>query len=72
MGAWGAVTAVAVLLELATYVAGQLATRHAFPTLSSLYDAAARARPAKALVAVVWLALGWALFRRPPMGPRRR
>ena len=72
LAAWGAVTAVAVLFELATYVAGELATRHAFPTLSSLYDAAAQARPAKALVAVVWLVLGWVLFRRPPVGPRRR
>lgn len=62
--AWLAVAALIVALELVTLFAGASGARHAFPTVSSLYDAAARARAAKALLAVVWLGLGWSLFRR--------
>lgn len=62
--AWMVVTACIVAYELATLLAGAIASRQAFPTVSSLYDAAARSRDAKAAIVFVWLALGWSLFRR--------
>lgn len=61
---YGAAVAVLVLFELATYFAGLEAGRRAFPTLSSLYDVAARLRALKALAFAAWVALGWGLFRR--------
>lgn len=64
VAAWMVVAAAIVAFELMVLIAGAVAGRHAFPTVSSLYDAVARWRGAKAAVVVVWLALGWALFRR--------
>lgn len=60
---WLAVAAVIVAYELVTLALGA-GDRRAFPTVSSLYDAAARLRPAKAALALLWLGLGAALFRR--------
>jgi len=40
------------------------APRSAHPTISSIYDALARWRAAKAAVVLAWVALGWALVRR--------
>lgn len=37
--------------------------RSAHPTISSIYDALARVKAAKAAVALAWLALGWRLLR---------
>lgn len=62
--AWMVVTALIVAYELATLLAGAILGRPAVPTVSSLYDAAARSREAKAAIVFVWLALGWSLFRR--------
>jgi hypothetical protein len=62
-GPWTAVLSVATIWELATYLAGFGAGRPDFPTLSSLYDMAARSHPAKALLFASWLALGWGLVR---------
>jgi hypothetical protein len=56
--------AIAVVLEVATYLAGLGGRRHAYPTLSSLYGAAARLRAAKASLFALWIALGWSLTRR--------
>ena len=50
--------------ELVTYAAGLHGRRHSYPTISSLYDEAARWQGAKALAFFVWIALGWRLFRR--------
>jgi hypothetical protein len=49
-------------LEVATYIGGWSGGRHAYPTLSSLLDTATGHVGTKALVALVWLALGWGLF----------
>jgi hypothetical protein len=53
-----------LVLEIVTYVAGFSAGRNAFPTTSSLYDAAARWTAAKAAVVFAWMSLGWGLFSR--------
>lgn len=60
---WVAVIGVLLALELTAYLAGG-SDRQAWPTLSSLYDAAAIDRWAKGLFAGLWLAMGWGLFRR--------
>lgn len=49
--------------ELVTYVAGFSGGRHAYPTISSLLDAASRWRGAKVAMFVVWTALGWGVVR---------
>lgn len=61
MAALGALT----LWELASYAAGFPFGRHAFPTLSSLYDSAVRVRGLKTLCFAGWLALGFGLVWRP-------
>lgn len=61
--AWALVLALFVLLEVVTYAAG-ISDRHAFPTLSSLYDQAATSRPDKTVIVFLWSVLGWGLFRR--------
>jgi len=58
---WLVLIAAAVALELFNYFSG---TRYAHPTLSSMYDSAARWRAVKAAVVLGWLALGWYLVRR--------
>ena len=50
--------------ELVTYVAGLDGRRHIYPTISSLYDEAARWHGAKALAFFLWVGLGWRSFRR--------
>lgn len=57
---WAALVAALVGWELFCYFAG---ARVAHPTLSSLYDLAARHTWVKALVAVAWLGIGWELVR---------
>jgi hypothetical protein len=64
VAAWTVLVLLLVAYELATFAAGAIASRRAFPTLSSLYDMVARYRQLKAVFAAAWLALGWALFRR--------
>jgi hypothetical protein len=64
LGAWVIAIGFFVALELASYFAGFGHSRHAFPTLSSLYDSAAQWRAAKAVLFFSWLALGWGLLRR--------
>ncbi len=58
---WLALAAAVVAWELFCLFAGPRAT---YPTVSSMYDALARWRAAKALVVFAWLALGWYLVRR--------
>lgn len=58
---WLALVALVVAYELVNVVAGP---RSAHPTLSSMYDALARWRAAKAAAFFAWLALGWYLVRR--------
>ena len=53
-----------VAWELFTYFAGFGGHRDSFPTLSSLYDDAARWHAVKACLFFAWLALGWGLFLR--------
>jgi hypothetical protein len=60
---WAAVLGVLLGLELVAYLAGG-SDRHAWPTLSALYDGAATHEWAKGVFAVLWLAVGWGLFRR--------
>ncbi|GEM_PF-5046285 len=60
--AWAIVVTCIVAFELAAYFAG-FGNRHAFPTLSSLYDEAASHIAAKAFLVFVWLALGVEAFR---------
>lgn len=57
---WAVLVAALVGWELFCYFAG---ARVAHPTLSSLYDLAARHAWVKALVAVAWLGIGWELVR---------
>jgi hypothetical protein len=59
---WAVALAVVAAWELASYFA---TPRSAHPTLSSMYDTLARWQAAKALVCLVWLALGWYLVRLP-------
>jgi hypothetical protein len=63
--AWAAAFLFLLAVELFTYFAGS-GNRHDFPTVSSLYDTAAQSQAAKAAIVFVWMALGWALFRRQP------
>lgn len=60
--AWVIAIAALAVLELSSYFAG-FSNRHAFPTLSSLYDDAATSVVGKSVVVFCWLALGWGLFR---------
>lgn len=60
---WVVAIVLLVALELAAYFAGS-GHRQAYPTLSSLYDSAARVTGVKALFVLAWLGLGWGLFRR--------
>ena len=60
--AWIAWAGLFVALEVATYIGGLGGGRHAFPTFSSLLDAATAHTGAKVLVALAWLGLGWGLF----------
>lgn len=63
---WVVAIVTLAIVELAAYFAGWGAGRHAFPTLSSLYDEASGSSvAAKAVLVFVWLAVGWGLF-----GPR--
>jgi hypothetical protein len=57
---WVGLLAVVVGWELYCYFGGP---RPAHPTLSSLYDLAARYRLLKAAIVLAWLALGWELVR---------
>ena len=61
--AWMAAIIVFGAYELFTYFAGFGSDRHAFPTLSSLYDSATSNQAAKAVIVLGWMALGWGLFR---------
>ncbi len=65
---WMAAIVAIAVYELFTYVAGIVGTRHAFPTLSSLYDTAASSQLAKALFVFAWMALGWGLFHCKAIG----
>jgi hypothetical protein len=58
---WLTLVAAALALELFNYLSGARATH---PTISSMYDSAARWRAVKALVVLAWLGLGWYLVRR--------
>lgn len=55
---WVGLVVVVAGWELYCYVGGP---RPAHPTLSSLYDLAARYRLLKAAIVLAWLALGWEL-----------
>ena len=57
---WVVLLVVVVGWELYCYFGGP---RPAHPTVSSLYDLAARYRLLKALIVLAWLALGWELVR---------
>ena len=57
---WAVLGVLVLALELTTYALGP---RVDYPTVSSLYDSAARVRPAKGLLFSAWLALGAALAR---------
>jgi hypothetical protein len=57
---WLVLLGAVVAWELITFFAVARATH---PTLSSLYDTAARHEAAKAAVAFCWLLLGWELVR---------
>ena len=57
---WAVLVALVTGWELYCYFGGP---RAAHPTLSSLYDLAARYRWLKAVIVLAWLALGWELVR---------
>lgn len=57
---WLALLAVLVGWELYCFFGGP---RPAHPTFSSVYDIVARWQAAKAVVVLLWLALGWELVR---------
>lgn len=57
---WAVLVAVVAGWELYCFFGGP---RPAHPTLSSLYDLAARYRWLKAVIVLAWLALGWELVR---------
>lgn len=64
---WVVTIVILAIVELAAYFAGWGAGRHAFPTLSSLYDEASSSSvAAKAVLVFLWLAMGWGLFRPRP------
>jgi hypothetical protein len=67
--AWVVTLSLVSAVELFTYIAGSTGNRHDFPTISSLYDAAAESQAAKAAIVFAWLVLGWALFHRAPDSP---
>ena len=60
---WWPAAAVLVGYECLTYVLGQ-SDRWRWPTISSLYDSAATSHGAKAAFVLLWMALGFFLFRR--------
>ena len=60
---WLLVVGLLILWELVTYFAGFGGHRDEFPTLSVLYNSAASLRPTKAVLFLLWLGLGWVLFR---------
>ena len=60
---WLLVVGLLILWELVTYFAGFGGHREEFPTLSVLYNSAAVLRPTKAILFLLWLGLGWVLFR---------
>jgi hypothetical protein len=60
---WIVVLCVFMAWELTTYFVGITGNRHEFPTVSSLYDDAARFHAAKAFLFFLWLTLGWRLLR---------
>ncbi len=60
---WLLVVGLLILWELVTYFAGFGGHREEFPTLSVLYNSAASLRPTKAILFLLWLCLGWGLFR---------
>lgn len=60
---WLLVVGLLILWELVTYFAGFGGHREEFPTLSVLYNIAASLRPTKAVLFLLWLGLGWVLFR---------
>jgi hypothetical protein len=62
--AWVVALLFLLAVELFTYFAGWSGNRHEFPTISSLYDTAARSQAAKAAIVFAWMALGWGLFHR--------
>jgi hypothetical protein len=64
--AWTFALLFLLAVELVAYFAGWSGNRREFPTVSSLYDAAAATTAAKAAIVFVWMALGWGLFHRPP------
>lgn len=65
---WALAITFLVTVELVSYFGGWVAGRHAFPTLSSLYDrASGSSAAAKAAVVFLWMALGWGLFRSRPV-----
>ncbi|MGO9457886.1 MAG: hypothetical protein ACLP62_12720 [Acidimicrobiales bacterium] len=57
---WVVLVAVVAVWELYCFFGGP---RPAHPTLSTVYDLAARWPAAKAVVVLAWLALGWELLR---------
>jgi hypothetical protein len=61
---WLVALGVVVAVELATYFAGWSGSRHTYPTVSSLYDTAARVTAVKAVFVGAWLILGWRVLSR--------
>ncbi len=61
---WLVVVVAVVAWELVTYFAGAsgAAGREAYPTLSSLFDAATDGPALRALAFLLWLGLGWAVM----------
>lgn len=59
---WIGVLGALVAWELFTYLAGMGPHRHHYPTISSLYDEAARWRAVKACCVVAWVGLGVGLL----------
>ncbi|MHB8219478.1 MAG: hypothetical protein ACYDHU_04050 [Acidimicrobiales bacterium] len=57
---WIVLAGAVVAWELFCFFGG---ARPAHPTLSSIYDIAARSEAAKAAVVLAWVGLGWALVR---------
>ncbi len=51
------------MLELICFFAG-LHNRFAFPTSSSIYNAASHFTAAKAIIVSLWIGLGWLLVRK--------
>ena len=51
------------VIELVAYVMGFFGSRHEYPTLSSLYESAARTHGVRAVLFALWMILGWRLVR---------